>query len=70
MPFDADHCEGETDLLFSAQHTTPQTMRTLRKEWGLLFLAIGDEVGDLFGSFCRIFIQITNLLKNTQHSNI
>ncbi|DAC16035.1 MAG: 3,4-dihydroxy-2-butanone-4-phosphate synthase [Euryarchaeota archaeon] len=48
--FDADHREGETDLLFSAQHTTPQTMRTLRKECGgLLFLAIGDEVGDLFG---------------------
>ena len=70
--FDADHREGETDLLFSAQHTTPQTMRTLRKECGgLLFLAIGDEVGDLFGlPFCRIFIQITNLLKNTQHSNI
>ena len=35
--FDADHREGETDLLFSAQHTTPQTMRTLRKECGGYF---------------------------------
>ena len=48
--FDADYREGETDLLFSAQHTTPQTMRTLRKECGgLLFLAIGNEVGETFG---------------------
>ena len=48
--FDSEKREGETDLLFSAQHVKPSTMRQLRKDCGgLLFLAIGDEVGDLFG---------------------
>ena len=48
--FDSEKREGETDLLFSAQHVQPSTMRQLRKDCGgLLFLAIGDEVGDLFG---------------------
>ena len=47
--FDSEKREGETDLLFSAQFVQPSTMRQLRKDCGgLLFLAIGDEVGDLF----------------------
>lgn len=48
--FDSEKREGETDLLFSAQHATPATMRQLRQDCGgLLFLAIGHEVGELFG---------------------
>ena len=48
--FDSEKREGETDLLFSAQHATPATMRQLRKDCGgLLFLAIGHEVGEKFG---------------------
>ena len=47
--FDSEKREGETDLLFSAKFVQPSTMRQLRKDCGgLLFLAIGDEVGDLF----------------------
>ena len=48
--FDSEKREGETDLLFSAQHATPATMRQLRQDCGgLLFLAIGHEVGEKFG---------------------
>ena len=48
--FDSEKREGETDLLFSAQHATPATMRQLRQDCGgLLFLAIGHEVGERFG---------------------
>jgi len=48
--FDAENREGETDLLFPAQCAEPATMRTLRKDCGgLLFLAIGHEVGERFG---------------------
>ena len=48
--FDADHREGETDLLFSGAHATPSVMRRLRQECGgLLFLAIGHEIGEQFG---------------------
>ena len=48
--FDSEKREGETDLLFSAQHATPATMRQLRQDCGgLLFLAIGHEVGQRFG---------------------
>ena len=48
--FDSEKREGETDLLFSAQHATPATMRQLRQDCGgLLFLAIGHEVGEHFG---------------------
>lgn len=48
--FDAENREGETDLLFPAQYATPKTMRQLRFDCGgLLFLAIGHEVGDKFG---------------------
>ena len=48
--FDSEKREGETDLLFSAQHATPAKMRQLRQDCGgLLFLAIGHEVGERFG---------------------
>ena len=48
--FDAENREGETDLLFPAQFAKPETMRQLRMDCGgLLFLAIGHEVGETFG---------------------
>ena len=48
--FDSEKREGETDLLFPAASAVPATMRQLRKDCGgLLFLAIGDEVGACFG---------------------
>ena len=47
--FDSEKREGETDLLFPAQSALPSTMRQLRKDCGgLLFLAIGHEIGELF----------------------
>lgn len=48
--FDAEWREGETDLLFPARSATPTAIRQLRKDCGgLLFLAIGHEVAELFG---------------------
>ena len=48
--FDAENREGETDLLFPAMTADPAAMRRLRQECGgLLFLAIGHEVGEAFG---------------------
>ena len=48
--FDSEKREGETDLLFPAATAEPATMRQLRQDCGgLLFLAIGDEVGECFG---------------------
>ena len=48
--FDAEWREGETDLLFPARAATPTAIRQLRKDCGgLLFLAIGHEVAELFG---------------------
>ncbi len=48
--FDSEKREGETDLLFPAAAAEPATMRQLRQDCGgLLFLAIGDEVGACFG---------------------
>lgn len=48
--FDAENREGETDLLFPAEFAQPATMRQLRFDCGgLLFLAIGHEVGEKFG---------------------
>ncbi len=48
--FDAENREGETDLLFPAESVQPATMRQLRFDCGgLLFLAIGHEVGEKFG---------------------
>ena len=50
MVFDSDFRECETDLLWPADAATPEVMRTLRNDCGgLLFLAIGNEVGELFG---------------------
>ncbi|GBG30664.1 3,4-dihydroxy-2-butanone 4-phosphate synthase [Hondaea fermentalgiana] len=50
MVFDSAFREGETDLLFPGIGTKPEWIRRLRKECGgLLFLAIGDEVGEMFG---------------------
>ena len=48
--FDSEYREGETDLLFPAASVVPAMMRQLRQDCGgLLFLAIGDEVGERFG---------------------
>ena len=48
--FDSDKREGETDLLFPASYAEPSTMRQLRQDCGgLLFLAIGHDVGEAFG---------------------
>lgn len=50
MVFDSVFREGETDLLYPACHATPDVIRKLRKECGgLLFLAIGHEVGEMYG---------------------
>jgi 3,4-dihydroxy 2-butanone 4-phosphate synthase len=47
--FDAENREGETDLLFPGQCAQAATMRQLRFDCGgLLFLAIGHEVGERF----------------------
>lgn len=47
--FDAENREGETDLLFPGECAKPATMRQLRFDCGgLLFLAIGHEVGERF----------------------
>ena len=47
--FDSEKREGETDLLFPGQSAVPATMRQLRMDCGgLLFLAIGHEIGELF----------------------
>lgn len=49
MVFDSDFRECETDLLWPATAATPAIMRHLRKDCGgLLFLAIGDEIGAKF----------------------
>ena len=50
MGFDSAFRERETDLLWPADAATPEVMRTLRRDCGgLLFLAVGNEVGELFG---------------------
>ena len=50
LVFDSDYRERETDLLWPATAATPEVMRQLRQDCGgLLFLAIGDDVGELFG---------------------
>ena len=49
MVFDSDFREKETDLLWPAAAATPAVMRRLRIDCGgLLFLAIGDEIGQMF----------------------
>jgi 3,4-dihydroxy 2-butanone 4-phosphate synthase len=48
--FDSAFRERETDLLWPATAATPQVMRTLRQDCGgLLFLAVGNEIGEQFG---------------------
>ena len=63
--FDSDKREGETDLLFPASFAQPATMRQLRQDCGgLLFLAIGHDVGEAFGAFLEKGIeggQFTNV---------
>lgn len=50
MVFDSAFRERETDLLWPASAATPEVIRTLRKDCGgLLFLAIGNEIGEMFG---------------------
>ena len=50
LVFDSAFREQETDLLWPATAATPAVMRQLRQDCGgLLFLAIGDDVGNLFG---------------------
>ena len=50
MVFDSDFRECETDLLWPAAAATPAVMRRLRQVCGgLLFLAVGDDVGEQFG---------------------
>ena len=40
----------ETDLLWPGSAATPEVIRKLRKDCGgLLFLAIGNEIGEMFG---------------------
>ena len=49
MVFDSDFREKETDLLWPATAATPAVMRRLRIDCGgLLFSAIGDEIGQMF----------------------
>ncbi len=50
LVYDSDFRERETDLLWHASAATPKVIRQLRKDCGgLLFLALGDDVGDLYG---------------------
>ena len=50
MVFDSDFRECETDLLWPAAAATPAVMRRLRQDCGgLLFLAVGDDLGEQFG---------------------
>ena len=49
MVYDSDFREKETDLLWPATAASPAVMRRLRIDCGgLLFLAIGDEIGQMF----------------------
>ncbi|HJL59889.1 MAG TPA: 3,4-dihydroxy-2-butanone-4-phosphate synthase [Candidatus Thalassarchaeaceae archaeon] len=50
LVFDSDFREKETDLLWPATAATPEVMRQLRQDCGgLLFLSIGNDLGELFG---------------------
>ena len=49
MVFDSSFRESETDLLWPAQYASPDVIRKLRQDCGgLLFLAIGEEIGSMF----------------------
>ena len=65
--FDSEKREGETDLLFPGSSAQPATMRQLRQDCGgLLFLAIGDEVGECFG---LPFLQDLHTTKDALENN-
>ena len=65
--FDSEKREGETDLLFPGASAQPATMRQLRQDCGgLLFLAIGDEVGECFG---LPFLQDLHTTKDALENN-
>lgn len=50
MVFDSAFRERETDLLWPASAADSEVIRRLRKDCGgLLFLAIGNEIGEMFG---------------------
>ena len=50
MVFDSDFRECGLDLLWPATAASPAVMRRLRQDCGgLLFLAVGNEIGSLFG---------------------
>ena len=54
MVFDSSFRESETDLLWPAQYASPDVIRKLRQDCGgLLFLAIGEEIG----SICLVWMQ-------------
>jgi len=45
--FDDDSRESETDLVIASQYTTPQSIKTMRKDGGgLIFLMISKEIAD------------------------
>ena len=47
--FDSEFREGDTDLLFSGEKITEANIRQLRKDCGgLLFLAVGSEIGEMY----------------------
>ncbi len=49
LVFDSAMREGETDLLYPGGAITPSRIRRLRRTCGgLLFLAIGEEIGEMF----------------------
>ena len=61
MVFDSDFRERETDLLWPAGAATPEVIRTLRNDCGgLLFLAIGNEIGETLGCGCKTFTLINS----------
>ncbi len=67
LVFDSDFREKETDLLWPATAATPEVMRQLRQDCGgLLFLAIGHDVGELFG---MPFLQDLHTQKNLVEQN-
>jgi len=45
--FDDDKREGETDLVISSEYTTPESIKTMRKDGGgLIFLMTSKEIAD------------------------
>lgn len=49
LVFDDEHREAETDFFIAAEHATPQSVRTMRKEGGgLIFLMTSHEIAHQF----------------------